>query len=353
MAERPRGARAIAPEDVARGAWTPALPAGLSQEWPAPWEPVWGDRDGAGAALAAWSSRGLASAVARLPDGLRTALAHALAAVAGRADRRHTRAAREFLRVAFPAAGADELALRTRRAWRHFMRLVLDAAAFERRVPLARRLEHCSVDWGPQGERARAIAAAGGSLVVTAHVGDFEAGAAFLPWLGFDPFYVVSRPPRNRKLSIAAQRLREARGVRVLHRHGALRHARAVLRGGGHLCLLVDQRARIKPVSAPFFGRPAPSDRSAVALARRLDAPLVVVACYREPQAFRYRMVFQRVIEPRELAGLTLEQGVALVNAEIERLIRRAPDQYFWLHERWRGSSGARALQPIADPAEE
>jgi KDO2-lipid IV(A) lauroyltransferase len=125
--------------------------------------------------------------------------------------------------------------------------------------------------------------------------------------------------------------------MRLLPRRGAMEFAPAVVRGGGTLAMLLDQRARIKPVLAPFFGRESKCDRSASVLLRRLRAPLVFAACYRTSDPRRYRLVVPRVVQPEEVAGKSAEEVAALVNAELEKLILAAPEQYFWLHDRWRG----------------
>jgi KDO2-lipid IV(A) lauroyltransferase len=173
-------------------------------------------------------------------------------------------------------------------------------------------------------------------VLVSGHIGDWETGAALLNWAGFGPLYVISKPPKNRWLALHAQRVRESRNMRLLPRRGAMEFAPAVVRGGGTLAMLLDQRARWKPVRAPFFGREATCDRTASVLLRRLRAPLVFAACYRTERPAHYRLVVPRVVQAAEVAHLGPEEVAALVNRELEQLILRAPEQYFWLHDRWR-----------------
>jgi lauroyl/myristoyl acyltransferase len=87
----------------------------------------------------------------------------------------------------------------------------------------------------------------------------------------------------------------------------------------------------------PFFGRLAACDRSAGVLARRVKAPLVFAACYRQEGPRPYRLVFSRVVLPEDLDGLDASQVMGLVNRETERLILACPEQYFWLHDRYKG----------------
>jgi KDO2-lipid IV(A) lauroyltransferase len=281
-------------------------------------------------------ARTLAGTAAALPRRLREALIEALAALLCGLDRAHSRAAEEYLTQALGSLPASERRARVRQAWRHLLRLTLDAERFSREVspqsyPQRTRVEMCA--------GAEAIARAGRPcVIISAHVGDWENGVALLPHLGFSPLYAISKPPKNHYLALHAQRLRKSRGIRLLPRRGAMEFVPAVIRGGGSVAMLLDQRARVKPVFAPWFGRLASADRSAGVLLRRLKVPLVIAAVYQEPEPFHYRAVFPCVIEPEELSGASPEEVAARLHRELEQLIRACPEQYFWLHDRYRGA---------------
>ena len=72
-------------------------------------------------------------------------------------------------------------------------------------------------------------------------------------------------------------------------------------------------------------------------LARRVPKPILVYACLGTEDPERFRFVAPRVLDPAEFADLQPEECAARVNQHIESLIRMAPDQYFWLHDRFRG----------------
>lgn len=323
----------------------------LRQDWPVPRQELAGTRGGALAWLEFQLVRTLVGGLARLPAPLRRALVGALARLARRLDRRRTRAAEVFLRQALgPELPREELARRTLQAWRHLFEMTLDAERFRLSVPPERVRERFEVELAP--EVRELLARREGCVLVTAHVGDWEIGSAILPWLGFDPLYSIAKPPKNRYLAAHLQRLREARGIRLLPRRGAMQFAPAVVRAGGTLAMLLDQRGRVKPVLAPFFGRPARCDRSASVLLRRLKVPLVFAAGYRAGADLRWRFVATRVVRPAEVAGASPEEIATLVNRELEQLILVAPEQYFWLHERWRGAEQEAGIQEEAREAE-
>jgi KDO2-lipid IV(A) lauroyltransferase len=314
-----------------------ALPSGLRQDWPAPRRAVLGTRGGVFAWLEYAGARSVLGALSLAPLWLRSPLVGAIARLTKAIDRKRSDAARTFLRQALGSTMSDrELEGRVLQAWRHLFQVTLDAEALHRRVPLAELRDHFEVDLCADARKI--IDAKTGSILATPHVGDWETGSAVMPWIGFDPFYVVSKPPKNRPLSVHAHRLRERRGVRLLPRRGAMKDAPAVVRGGGMLGLMLDQRARRRPVFAPFFGRRARCDRSAAVLLKRLRAPIVFAACYRLPAPWRWRLSAPAVLWPEDLAGKSVEEITELVNRELEKLILAAPEQYFWLHDRYRGA---------------
>jgi KDO2-lipid IV(A) lauroyltransferase len=313
-----------------------ALP-GLRTDWPVPRVGVYGTRSGPMARLEAALFRGTIELVARLPHGAREAFVGAVARVARAFDRRHSAAAREFLLQALGAEAAPRADRLVLEAWKHMLRVMLDARAYLLRYPAERLLDR--VELVLCEDVKKLIAQKRGAIVISGHIGDWETGAALAPLLGFDPFYGIGKPARNRPLSVHVQALREARGLRTLPRRGAMQHAPAVLRAGGSLGMLLDQRARKRPVMAPFFGRMARCDRSAGVLLKRLRAPLVILGCYRKAEPLTWRCEVPTVLWPEQVAELSVEELVGVVNRELEQLILRAPEQYFWLHERYRGAS--------------
>jgi KDO2-lipid IV(A) lauroyltransferase len=316
------------------------LPAGLSGAWPVPRTAVLGTRSGFVAEAELVAYRALTATLARLPQSAQRAVIDATARLARRFDKRHSDAARSFLRQAFgPTMGEAELGERVLQAWRHLLLVTISSAALPRRVPIASIRDHYDVRM--TDDVRRVLAQKGGCVLITAHVGNWEAGGAILPWLGFDPLYAISKPPRNRPFSVFAQREREARGLRLLPRRGSMRYASAIVEAGGTLVMMLDQRARTKPVFAPLFGRLARCDRSAGVLLRRLGCPVVFAASYLTARPYHYEVVFPAVLWPDDVANQTPEQIARAVNVQIEGMIRAHPDQYLWLHDRYLGSPSA------------
>ena len=122
-----------------------------------------------------------------------------------------------------------------------------------------------------------------------------------------------------------------------LHESGLYKTERVIIsKQAGTVALATDQRARVSPVLAPFFGRAANSEQSPVLLARRTRVPIIVLHCLWRADAAGFVFRAQRVFRPEELAEVSIEEATAQINAEFERAIRAAPDQYLWIHDRFR-----------------
>jgi len=284
------------------------------------------------------AARALMGGMSRAPRGAQSVVIGALARLARNLDTRHSNAARAFLRQALACAEAEglqgpDIEARVLTAWRHFLQLSIDAAAFDRRVgadPLAHvEVERCEgLD--------ELIASETGGLLISPHLGDWEAGSAFLGHLGFDPLLAIAKPPSNRPLSRYLQRMRAQRLLTFLPRRGGIDLAAEGLKLGSWLLVLLDQRPRKGAVTAPFFGRPVRTERSAGVLARRLRLPIVYFHCLKKEEPFRYRMRFTRIVPPEEVRSMSIEELATLSNEEAEQAILACPEQYFWLHDRFR-----------------
>lgn len=310
--------------------------SGSAAQWPVPWEPVEGDLDGPLQVLSTAALRSILAGVSRLPEPAQRAVVNGVARLARAVDRRHSNAGRRFVEAALgpelTARRREELVLS---AWEHLLTHTLEMPRFDAVVTPERFFEHVQTEVSDDVRRMLGLRR--GGLLLTAHVGAFELAPVMALRLGAQPMYVVSRPPRNAPLSRLAQRQREARGYRLLHRHGAASSIPRVVEAGGYVGLMVDQRARHKPLLAPFFGRPAHCERAVAVFARRLGVPVAFGAVYRTGRRLRFRAEFARVLWPEDLARRSLEEIALLINLELERMILAAPEQYFWIHDRYRG----------------
>jgi len=173
-----------------------------------------------------------------------------------------------------------------------------------------------------------------GVVVFTAHCGNWE-------WLSFvtgtfgRPVSVLQRERDQPEMNRYITGLRAKAGVHTIDRGSgsSARDMIQIIRRGGMLAFVVDQNIRTESVRIPFFGRDALTPIGPAKLAVRLEAAVVVAYAERLPNG-RHRLTFQPPIQCTR--GDDPAALIARVTTEIEAHIRRVPDQWVWMHDRWR-----------------
>lgn len=183
-------------------------------------------------------------------------------------------------------------------------------------------------------ERLKTAAAEGrGVLVLTAHYGNWELLAAAHGLTGL-PLSIVIRPLDHRLLDELASRFRRRSGAELIGKRRAVREMLGALRRGRMVGVLLDQNAtRAEGVFVPFFGAPASTSKGLALLALRTGAPVLPVFLRREPGGWHCMEVGPPVPPPADADVLTY---TARFNEVLEAAIRRAPEQWLWMHARWR-----------------
>jgi Kdo2-lipid IVA lauroyltransferase/acyltransferase len=282
-----------------------------------------------------------------LLEGLLRALPHratrrvgrALGSLAHALDRRHREIARRNLEMALPEIAPRERRRLARECFRHFGAALCEtvsAARFDA-VDVCR---HLTLEGWEHLEAADRLGR--GTFVLSAHFGYWEIVPAPVA-LYRGPMDIVFRPPDNPFLDRELRAARQRFGNRVLPKRGAARRMLEVLRKGGRVGILIDQRVQPREgIAVPFFGRPAWTSPVLARLSLRTGAPVVPVSCLPEPGG-RYRLVARPPILPLE--GVEREREDEAV-AELTRRyleaaeedIRRHPQMWLWMHRRWETS---------------
>lgn len=286
----------------------------------------------------AWASylalRSAQATLGRLPRGMRAFGAGLVARLAEVIDRRHSAAALDYVGSAMPELSAKERRKLVRQSWVHLVDMAL-TAPFAARALMGKKVGDC-VDVRMTEDARELIEKGSPSILMGCHVGHWEVAGLLHSTMGFDPVFAVAKAPRNDPLSRYMQRTREQQGGRLLPQLDAMKSVPAAIRGGGSIMFMLDHRPRRKPVFAPFFGRPAACGRSAGILLRRVGAPIVFYSCCRSSGDRPFELLYGPVLQPEELAGLNPTEVATRINQVYEVLIRRHPEQYLWLHDRFR-----------------
>ena len=177
-----------------------------------------------------------------------------------------------------------------------------------------------------------------GVLITTGHLGNWEMlvlGFAAL----YEPISYLARPLDNPKIDEMLNRLRTRFGNRPINKTNSAMLAIKILREGGILGVLSDVNAHPKEgVFVPFFGVPACTLSGAAMLAIRSNALIFPTFCVWDKTSKRYRFVHGPLIEPSNTGDRKhdIVDTTAAYTREIEKIIREYPDQWMWIHRRWK-----------------
>jgi KDO2-lipid IV(A) lauroyltransferase len=179
-----------------------------------------------------------------------------------------------------------------------------------------------------------------GVLFATAHLGNWEL-SAFAHALMAEPMNVVVRPLDNRRIDAVVERYRARSGNHLIEKKEAARSIMKALARNEAVGILIDQNSSLdQGVFVDFFGTPACANVSFAKIAARSGAAVIPgFALWCEKQR-RYILRFYPIVE---MTG-DAQQDTARIHKILERVIREHPDQWLWIHRRWK-------TRPAGEPA--
>jgi Kdo2-lipid IVA lauroyltransferase/acyltransferase len=236
---------------------------------------------------------------------------------------------------AFPDTALSARRRICRRSFQHLGVMAVELAGLLSR-PLEATLRRIRID-GLEHLHS-AMEEHGRALLLTGHLGNWE----LLPVacrLTSHRLSVVLRPLDAPWLDRLARRMRERSEVELIDKRAALRPVLRALAEGAMVGILLDQNAsRREGVFVPFFGYPASTSKSLAVLALRTRTPIVPAFIRREDSG-RHRVVIGAPLA-LPASGGDVEAAIVTLTARcseaIETAIRRAPEQWLWMHDRWR-----------------
>jgi KDO2-lipid IV(A) lauroyltransferase len=197
-----------------------------------------------------------------------------------------------------------------------------------------------------------ALAQGRGVVIAASHTGNWDLAACAVAERV--ELLVVTKRLQIQSLDRFWRSTRLARGVKLVGARGALQRAREVLGKKGAVAMVIDQvpDERRHAVAVPFLGQRALVDRSPAALAAARRAPLVVAASRRDERGQHVLHVLSLQIPPETPAARrawVYEATVAATRA-LDAFVRAHPDQWLWLHRRWKRLDPVRREATLADP---
>jgi Kdo2-lipid IVA lauroyltransferase/acyltransferase len=197
----------------------------------------------------------------------------------------------------------------------------------------------------------------GPMIMLTGHFGNWEMAGYLFGVFGFPP-NSVARTLDNPYLDRYLREFRERSGQKMIPKKGGYDQMLDVLRSGGVLSFLADQDAGERGMFVEFFGRPASTHKAIALMAIEHKAPVVVGYAKRIGPGFRYEVGCTEIIDPSEWTGSADDARLLTqrYTSAIEAIVRSDPEQYLWLHRRWKHQPKAKkkrsAVETLVEVAE-
>ncbi|OGQ88659.1 MAG: lauroyl acyltransferase [Desulfobacula sp. RIFOXYA12_FULL_46_16] len=277
----------------------------------------------------------MVSLMGRLPTPALTFLSDLFGLIWYGLDKRHRTVVQDNLNLAYPGVfsrrGAERMAV-------HIFKntaAILFEVIWAYPIPREKLFAHFTVKGGEHLEAARKKGR--GVLLLTCHMGNFELLVAALPKAGVEKPYGIYRKFDFKPLERLMREMRQRFGATLIPMRGASEKIDAVLREGGEMGTLLDQNVDwYKGVFVDFFGRPACTNSGFAKLALRSRAP--VVPMYTVRKGKRFLIEFLPEVPLIETGDKIKDIEINTQNyvSAVESMVRRYPDQYFWVHNRWK-----------------
>lgn len=273
--------------------------------------------------------------VTHTPEKILFPILKAIARFAWLVDRRHRRVARVNLDLAFGDEMSDEEKERiVKKTYENLVFNLADFIAHQddspeeilRRVTVENR--HYVEDLSKQKKPV---------IFLTAHYGNWEMLPRVYAAL-FGPISIVGRPLDSKPMDELLKSSREKQGVTLIEKKGAMKEMIKALKNGRSVGLLVDHNTtRAEGVPIDFFGKKATQTPAAAILARRFEVPIIPIFITSDDHKhFKVRLYPPLVMQKSADKDEDIRKSVQAQADIIERVIREKPDEWFWLHKRWR-----------------
>jgi KDO2-lipid IV(A) lauroyltransferase len=239
------------------------------------------------------------------------------------------------LDLALPELTPDQRGKVVRGAYQNLGRVVLALA----RLP---RLTSANIsqwiDYEGFEHYQQAIARGRGVIFLTAHLGNWELSSAAHALFG-NPMHVMVRPLDNPYLDRLVERRRSLFGNRTIRKQHAAREVLRALRANQPVGILADQNAAGDDgVFVDFFGRAASATVGVAQFAARSGAAVIPGFAFWNDRSKRYVLKFYAPLDLSDSGDRKTDalENTARFQAAIERAVREHPEQWLWIHRRWK-----------------
>ncbi|CAN5430534.1 Kdo(2)-lipid IV(A) acyltransferase [soil metagenome] len=262
------------------------------------------------------------------------------------------RVALRNLEIAFPEKGRQEREAIARGSFESLGRLLGELTQFPRATPetleslIEFEFESDESKSSPEIISVAVEWAKGrGTLLLGPHLGNWEMGV-FAYSAVRDKITYLARPLDNPLIEEFTVRLRTRFGNQAIDKNNSVSRAISVLRAGGILGVLPDVNVLPRDgVFVPFFGTLACTTSGVAMMAMRTNAMILPMCCVWNQQTGKYNVLFGKIVEQPHTGDRHRDvyEMTAAFTSEMEKFIRAYPDQWLWIHKRWK-------VRPAGEP---
>ena len=280
--------------------------------------------------------RMLVAIIQVMPYDMGDSMCHAIGYLAHKRLRIREQTTLGNLRRIFPEQTDESHDRLSGQMWHHLLLMVCEIAWAQRRLHLTNWSRH--VTFRDNKRMLQYTLSSRPTVVVTGHFGNFEVGGYVSGLMGLSTL-TIARRLDNRFLHTWVERFRSAKGQHMVDKEGCAPVVEQHLKDGGILSLLADQHAGDKGCWVDFMGAPASCHKALSLFTLSADAPMVVVSARRmQRKPMQFEVHCSGIADPRdggqECASVT--ELTKWYNERLASAVALAPEQYWWLHRRWR-----------------
>jgi len=250
------------------------------------------------------------------------------------ASAKHRLIALHNLRCAFPEKKMEERIAIAKGVYRN---VAITAAEFFSMTSITRENLREWVEVEGLEHYEAGMSRGNGLLSIVAHFGNWELMTIAVPFL-FKPMYIVYRPLDSPILDNMVEHVRTICGNELIPKGGSGKRIMELLKQNHIIGILSDQNVAAREgVFVDFFGRPACTGVGLAVLALRSGAPILPAFMARQKSG-KYKLILKPLIDVSRTGDYNrdLLDNTQRFTKIVEEVVREYPDQWFWIHQRWK-----------------
>ncbi|MFH0887831.1 MAG: lysophospholipid acyltransferase family protein [Planctomycetota bacterium] len=240
----------------------------------------------------------------------------------------------QHLKMAYPSKTPDEIRHILKGVFEHFGMILVEILSFPRKIRLYnydKYLEIKGIELIDEG-----LKKGNGVILISAHFGNWELCGYMMSMMGYQLISVARFMP-NPLVDSLLNYSRRYQGQKIIYKENALKDMMKTLKDNKILGMIVDQDARSSGIFVDFMGMKSSTIPSPALLHLRFNSPIILFTCCRsKANKFCYTLSFERCILPEIKSETAVQQITQSYTSQIENAIHKHPEQWMWLHRRWK-----------------